>query len=90
MPCPSVLSWKYAAMARCSARLTAAGCLKARWLWLATRRKRGTKITFFPDGEIFETTEFSYDVLSQRLREMAFLNAGGTDQDYRRTGREGP
>jgi DNA gyrase subunit B len=39
-------------------------------------RKRGTKITFFPDGEIFETTEFSYDVLSQRLREMAFLNAG--------------
>ncbi len=39
-------------------------------------RKRGTKITFFPDGEIFETTEFSFDVLSQRLREMAFLNAG--------------
>src|SRR6266567_1201343 len=39
-------------------------------------KKRGTKITFFPDGEIFETTEFSYDVLSQRLREMAFLNAG--------------
>ena len=39
-------------------------------------KKRGTKITFFPDGEIFETTEFSFDVLSQRLREMAFLNAG--------------
>jgi DNA gyrase subunit B len=39
-------------------------------------KRRGTKITFFPDGEIFETTEFSYDVLSQRLREMAFLNAG--------------
>ena len=37
---------------------------------------RGTKITFKPDGEIFETTEFSYDVLSQRLREMAFLNNG--------------
>src|SRR5512136_3019262 len=29
-------------------------------------KKRGTKITFFPDGEIFETTEFSFDVLSQR------------------------
>ena len=39
-------------------------------------KKRGTKITFFPDGEIFETTEFSFDVLSQRLRELAFLNAG--------------
>jgi len=39
-------------------------------------RKRGTKVTFMPDEEIFETTEFSFDVLSQRLREMAFLNAG--------------
>jgi DNA gyrase subunit B len=39
-------------------------------------KKRGTKITFFPDEEIFETTDFSFDVLSQRLRELAFLNAG--------------
>ncbi len=39
-------------------------------------KKRGTKITFMPDEEIFETTEFSFDVLSQRIREMAFLNAG--------------
>jgi len=39
-------------------------------------KKRGTKITFLPDEEIFETTEISFDVLSQRLREMAFLNAG--------------
>lgn len=39
-------------------------------------RRRGTKITFMPDEEIFETTEFSFDILSQRLREMAFLNAG--------------
>lgn len=39
-------------------------------------KKRGTKITFFPDEEIFETTEFSFDILSQRLRELAFLNAG--------------
>jgi len=41
-----------------------------------TTRKRGTKITFMPDEEIFETTEYSFDVLSQRLRELAFLNAG--------------
>jgi len=39
-------------------------------------KSRGTKVTFKPDAEIFETTEFSYDVLSQRLREVAFLNSG--------------
>ncbi|TSK07357.1 MAG: DNA topoisomerase (ATP-hydrolyzing) subunit B [Geobacter sp.] len=39
-------------------------------------KKRGTKITFLPDGDIFETTEFSFDILSKRLRELAFLNAG--------------
>jgi DNA gyrase subunit B len=39
-------------------------------------KRRGTRITFFPDAEIFETTEFSFDILSQRLRELAFLNAG--------------
>ena len=39
-------------------------------------RKRGTKITFLPDLEIFETDEFSFDILSQRLRELSFLNAG--------------
>jgi DNA gyrase subunit B len=37
---------------------------------------RGTKVTFKADAEIFEMTEFSYDVLSQRLRELAFLNSG--------------
>jgi DNA gyrase subunit B len=39
-------------------------------------KRRGTKITFKPDAEVFETTEFSYEVLSQRLRELAFLNSG--------------
>jgi DNA gyrase subunit B len=37
---------------------------------------RGTKITFKPDAEIFEVMEFHYDVLAQRLRELAFLNKG--------------
>ncbi len=37
---------------------------------------RGTKITFKPDPQIFEVTEFNYDVLAQRLRELAFLNKG--------------
>ena len=40
--------------------------------------KRGTKIHFIPDEEIFNTTEFSYDILSRRLRELAFLNKGVT------------
>ncbi len=38
--------------------------------------KTGTKTTFLPDSEIFEVTEFSFDYLSVRLREMAFLNKG--------------
>jgi DNA gyrase subunit B len=38
--------------------------------------KTGTKITFKSDPEIFETTEFSYESLSRRFRELAFLNSG--------------
>ncbi len=41
-----------------------------------TSRRRGTKIHFLPDKSIFTATEFNYDTLSQRLREMAFLNKG--------------
>lgn len=38
--------------------------------------KRGTKITFFPDNEIFENTDFNYETMKARLRECAFLNKG--------------
>jgi len=38
--------------------------------------QRGTRVTFKPDPLIFETLEFSFDILSQRLRELAFLNRG--------------
>ena len=41
-----------------------------------TTTKRGTKITFRPDSSIFETTVYSFDKLSERLREKAFLNKG--------------
>jgi DNA gyrase subunit B len=41
-----------------------------------TTKRRGTKVTFKPDTEVFETTVFSFDTLAQRLRELAFLNAG--------------
>ncbi len=37
---------------------------------------RGTRVIFKPDSNIFETPEFSYDTLAQRLRELAFLNKG--------------
>ncbi len=36
----------------------------------------GTKVTFMPDAEIFETLDFKYDILRSRLRELAFLNKG--------------
>jgi DNA gyrase subunit B len=39
-------------------------------------QRRGTKVTFKPDPSIFEVKEFSFEALSGRLRELAFLNAG--------------
>ncbi len=41
-----------------------------------TTKRRGTKVTFKPDPDVFETTSFSFDTLAQRLRELAFLNGG--------------
>ena len=41
-----------------------------------TTSATGTKITYKPDNTIFEDFDFSYDILSQRLRELAFLNGG--------------
>jgi DNA gyrase subunit B len=43
---------------------------------VGTSKERGTRVTFKPDGKVFETTDFSFDILSQRLRELAFLNRG--------------
>src|SRR6266567_1892431 len=39
-------------------------------------KRRGTKVHFLPDKTIFTVTEFNYDTLAQRLRELAFLNKG--------------
>src|SRR5439155_15295007 len=43
---------------------------------IGTTQKRGTKVSFKPDPTIFEVSEFNFDTLSGRLRELAFLNAG--------------
>jgi DNA gyrase subunit B len=43
---------------------------------VGTSKRRGTKVHFLPDKSIFTATEFNYDTLAQRLRELAFLNKG--------------
>jgi DNA gyrase subunit B len=43
---------------------------------VGTSKKSGTKITFWADPQIFSVTEFHFDSLSQRLRELSFLNPG--------------
>jgi DNA gyrase subunit B len=53
-------------------RGTPAGDLEA----MGQTKRRGTRVTFRPDPTVFETTAFVYDTLAQRLRELAFLNAG--------------
>ena len=41
-------------------------------------KETGTEVTFYPSEEIFESTDFSFEILSTRFREMAFLNKGLT------------
>src|ERR1700693_3155469 len=53
-----------------------AGKPKAKLKATGKTRKTGTKITFHPDLTIFEDHKYSYDILAQRLRELAFLNKG--------------
>ena len=43
---------------------------------VGTTENTGTKVTFHPDPTIFDATEYSFDTLAQRLRELSFLNAG--------------
>lgn len=45
---------------------------------VGTTTRRGTRITFKPDAQIFDTTEFSHDILAQRFRELAYLTKGIT------------
>ena len=43
---------------------------------MGTTKRTGTKVHFLPDKSIFTVTEYNYDTLAQRLRELAFLNKG--------------
>jgi DNA gyrase subunit B len=52
------------------------GIPTSKLLQTGTSKRRGTKVHFLPDKSIFTVTEFNYDTLAQRLREMAFLNKG--------------
>ena len=51
-------------------------CYKLKVTGTCEPDRSGTKVTFFPDAEIFEETVFDYDVLKQRFREMSFLTKG--------------
>ena len=51
---------------------------RGEFLTLFGKQLSGTRISFLPDGTIFETLRFDYDVLAHRMRELAFLNAGLT------------
>ncbi len=52
------------------------GVVKSELKVIGETKKRGTRISFRPDPEIFETTEFDFDTLSTRMRELSFLTAG--------------
>lgn len=56
-----------------------------------TTTERGTQVTFIPDPTIFESTEYNYETLATRMRELAFLNKGITVtlEDKRETNEEG-
>ena len=43
---------------------------------IGTTDEHGTKVTFKPDPEMFDTLEYDYETLHTRMREQAFLNAG--------------
>jgi len=48
----------------------------ARLKQVGKTKKNGTKVTFWADDEIFDSTEFNFEILTQRLRELSFLNRG--------------
>ena len=54
----------------------ARGAITQEMTVVGTTDKTGTEVTFQPDPEMFDSTEYDYDILHERMREEAFLNAG--------------
>ena len=73
---PSGSTSRSGATARSISRATSAATPTGELEVTGTTQRRGTKVTFRPDTQIFETIEYSFDTLAQRLRELAFLNGG--------------
>ena len=63
---------------------------KVKEIGKAGKKESGTQVTFFPDSEIFKTTEFRFDTLTERMRELAYLNKNITIKikDVRNGGEE--
>src|SRR5664280_2095508 len=76
MPFPKNVSWKCGVMVMFIFQTYTRGVPNGPLEMAGKTRGKGTKVTFLPDDEIFEDTEFSFDVISNRLRELAFLNSG--------------
>ena len=70
--CPNGWSWKSGRTARCSSNANERGKPQAPLAVTGKTKRRGTKVRFKPDGQIFETLEFSFDVLAQQLRSWPF------------------
>ena len=64
------------ATASCGRRTTSAACRRATLDEGRADEETGTTITFLPDAEIFESLDFDFETLEQRLRETAFLTSG--------------
>ena len=73
---PKLWKSRSSATAKFISKVTSAAIRRRRLKEVGKSKERGTQVTFKPDSQIFETTDFSFDILSQRLRELAFLNRG--------------
>src|SRR5947207_406963 len=73
---PSPKPWKSRSSATARSTSKSTGAAQAPLKEIGRSEQTGTRVTFRPDSEMFPSLDFSFDMLSQRLRELAFLNKG--------------